>query len=510
MRAVASTPLSCLLLGLVSASCGASTSGAAATPSSVTTAPVSPNPGAQPTEPPPQPPPPQPRSTLVDDLARAGVGNVFVFVPAGTPLFATASADGSAWATTTRRAAFRVAAQPEHGFVRVALFPSSQAALTTGICSHPGGVSTSLPISLSLHVALSALETVVHDPLDYRAPNGDRLRATPGTPFVSSAGASLLVDEALTFSLNATAAPALSLGDSLTCEGSRCVREDEPSDSFPGCFLSTTLSSLPLGFGRATFNGGVTRAEASTRAVLRSSCLRADFRDAPALARWTCGGQSEPSGSAEQGGMIGAAVGAPAGPGGLGGLGAESTRTATAPPGLGPRLVALPPDDITGALTPEQVLRVVRRNLNPIRHCYAEALASDASARGRVLVEFTVAPDGWVASARIVQRTLSTVSVETCITATVRGWAFPAPADGTHAVVRQPFDLRAPGQPARPLARIAAGTALTTPAGAPLGSVHTTTTLELDPDASTEATACFRVPLVDAASDTPTLACFAR
>lgn len=77
-------------------------------------------------------------------------------------------------------------------------------------------------------------------------------------------------------------------------------------------------------------------------------------------------------------------------------------------------------------LTPSVVLSTIRsRYLSGVQRCYRRHLKRDATARGRVMVSFTVDPQG---QARDGEARGITDQVDGCIAAQVARWQFPAPA----------------------------------------------------------------------------------
>ena len=80
----------------------------------------------------------------------------------------------------------------------------------------------------------------------------------------------------------------------------------------------------------------------------------------------------------------------------------------------------------TPELTPDVVLATIRsRYLGGVERCYRRHLKQDASARGRVIVSFTVDPNG---RAREGEARGITSRVDGCIAAQVARWQFPQPA----------------------------------------------------------------------------------
>ena len=78
-------------------------------------------------------------------------------------------------------------------------------------------------------------------------------------------------------------------------------------------------------------------------------------------------------------------------------------------------------------LTPDVVLATIRtRYLSGVERCYRRHLKKDSSARGRVLVSFTVDPKG---RARDGEAKGITDRVDDCIAAQVARWQFPRPQE---------------------------------------------------------------------------------
>ncbi|MBI5490282.1 MAG: AgmX/PglI C-terminal domain-containing protein [Deltaproteobacteria bacterium] len=81
---------------------------------------------------------------------------------------------------------------------------------------------------------------------------------------------------------------------------------------------------------------------------------------------------------------------------------------------------------VGGGLSKEVIQRVMRLQHNRIKHCYESALHSSPDLSGRVTVNFTVAPEGYVRGVRTVSNSLDDGSVAQCIEGIIGRLNFPA------------------------------------------------------------------------------------
>ena len=130
-------------------------------------------------------------------------------------------------------------------------------------------------------------------------------------------------------------------------------------------------------------------------------------------------------------GTIGLGTGSGYGRGSGSGFGGRGTRVPT---------VRQAKAEVQGSLDKEIIRRIVRAHINEVRHCYNQALARDPYAKGRVVIQFVVSPQGKVRAASVREDTLADKSVGTCISAAVLRWTFPKPT-GSDVIVSYPFVL---------------------------------------------------------------------
>lgn len=83
-----------------------------------------------------------------------------------------------------------------------------------------------------------------------------------------------------------------------------------------------------------------------------------------------------------------------------------------------------------------EVYRTLRARAAEVRRC-----APPGAAFARVVVGFTVGPDGTVTEARIERSALHDAAAEACMTAALRAWTFPPAENGGSTRVTYPFVL---------------------------------------------------------------------
>jgi TonB family protein len=77
------------------------------------------------------------------------------------------------------------------------------------------------------------------------------------------------------------------------------------------------------------------------------------------------------------------------------------------------------------------LLAVIRRYAAGVQFCYENELSAHPGLGGRLVVSLTVAASGAVTEARVVQNTVGSARLESCVLAQVRTWRFPAIREGT-------------------------------------------------------------------------------
>lgn len=100
---------------------------------------------------------------------------------------------------------------------------------------------------------------------------------------------------------------------------------------------------------------------------------------------------------------------------------------------------------LQGALSKEEIARVVRMHWYQIRYCYESQLRSNPKLAGKVVVKWVIEGTGYVQTASIAETTMNNERVENCIARRVRRWKFPQPKGGGIVVVNYPFLFQVAG-----------------------------------------------------------------
>jgi hypothetical protein len=88
------------------------------------------------------------------------------------------------------------------------------------------------------------------------------------------------------------------------------------------------------------------------------------------------------------------------------------------------------PPSVKGEIEPGVVHREVRARLSAIKACYERGLQRQPSLGGRLLLHWTIDPDGTVGDAKTDADTLAEPEVSACVLSLVQRWRFPPPAHG--------------------------------------------------------------------------------
>ena len=94
---------------------------------------------------------------------------------------------------------------------------------------------------------------------------------------------------------------------------------------------------------------------------------------------------------------------------------------------------------IKGALSKQEIGRVIRRNLARFKYCYEKELNSNPNLSGKISIYFTIAPTGSVAKSSIRETSMNDENVERCTLKVMNSLKFPQPRGGGIVVVTYPF-----------------------------------------------------------------------
>jgi outer membrane biosynthesis protein TonB len=98
------------------------------------------------------------------------------------------------------------------------------------------------------------------------------------------------------------------------------------------------------------------------------------------------------------------------------------------------------------AYPPELLRRVMRTRVPELRLCYASLQSSDADARGRGQLSFTIGSDGAVAAASLTMGFDAPELVD-CVLSVMRATRFPEPPGGGQLIVTYPLVFIPEGEP---------------------------------------------------------------
>lgn len=94
------------------------------------------------------------------------------------------------------------------------------------------------------------------------------------------------------------------------------------------------------------------------------------------------------------------------------------------------KLVNLQSQSIVGKKRePQEVIRVVQSHKRALQDCYKQELKNNPAVQGRIVVRFTIDPNGNVESASVVSSTLNSPRMENCIINRIQNWKDFGPCD---------------------------------------------------------------------------------
>jgi len=97
---------------------------------------------------------------------------------------------------------------------------------------------------------------------------------------------------------------------------------------------------------------------------------------------------------------------------------------------------------VGGGLDRNEIDAVIKRHISEVRFCYEQGLQTKPKLSGRLAMDFMIAPNGSVATAKVMNSSLDHAVVENCIRNRLKTWNFPKPEGGVTVKVNYPFILR--------------------------------------------------------------------
>ena len=93
----------------------------------------------------------------------------------------------------------------------------------------------------------------------------------------------------------------------------------------------------------------------------------------------------------------------------------------------------------TGTLSNKSIGRTVNRRKNALKGCYEAELKKDDSLKGKIKVQFTIETSGRVSTVKVIQNTMGSQAVASCIRAQIKRWRFRDKPQGGSVTVAYPF-----------------------------------------------------------------------
>ncbi|MBL9038950.1 MAG: AgmX/PglI C-terminal domain-containing protein [Archangium sp.] len=139
------------------------------------------------------------------------------------------------------------------------------------------------------------------------------------------------------------------------------------------------------------------------------------------------------------GGPKGGGVGKAAGIGDIGTSGGGNVALAEkGPAAVRGRVADAAPEVESAEIDRGKLAAYLRARMSAIQGCYEKELKRNPSLKGKVVVRFTITPQGRASDIEIEENTLGNDAVPSCIKTVIRGWVFPFKPDG-EATVAYPF-----------------------------------------------------------------------
>ena len=97
--------------------------------------------------------------------------------------------------------------------------------------------------------------------------------------------------------------------------------------------------------------------------------------------------------------------------------------------------------DDAGSMDKTIVQNFVRQHVAGIRECYEKGLEQNKELKGKIVVEWTIGPEGTVTEVSLKESNMNDQSFESCVTENIKTWGFAPPKDGGTVKVEYPFEF---------------------------------------------------------------------
>lgn len=94
---------------------------------------------------------------------------------------------------------------------------------------------------------------------------------------------------------------------------------------------------------------------------------------------------------------------------------------------------------VSGGLSQDEILGVIRVHLNDIRHCYEKLLQKAPEASGKIKMNFIINQSGRVSSTKVESSTIDDYAMKGCLSDAIKRWQFPKPRGANSVTVNYPF-----------------------------------------------------------------------
>lgn len=103
----------------------------------------------------------------------------------------------------------------------------------------------------------------------------------------------------------------------------------------------------------------------------------------------------------------------------------------------------IPGSSVEDGLTKDEVGKIIHSHLSEVRYCYESSMLRNADIEGKLVLDFSIGPNGIVQSAAVRESSLKDPRLDDCILRRLTKWAFPQPKGGVTVAVSYPFIFKA-------------------------------------------------------------------